>query len=311
MRGTPAVAGPIGRPRRFIPAYAGNASLQRSRAGGRSVHPRVCGERTPVPARRNSFDGSSPRMRGTRAGAPHVDHRIRFIPAYAGNAIHVASETVAGPVHPRVCGERWGRDGTELTGCGSSPRMRGTRIFGAFRSAFIRFIPAYAGNAKAQEEAHGRLPVHPRVCGERSCAITPSVIANGSSPRMRGTHAGHRRSGRHNRFIPAYAGNALPRRSKSETCSVHPRVCGERPRSGVTCRIQCGSSPRMRGTLIPDILDPSSKRFIPAYAGNASNPEKINQRLTVHPRVCGERFCSSMDFLNRCGSSPRMRGTLL
>ena len=45
MRGTLARYRDIGNDRRFIPAYAGNASIHACLGVGFSVHPRVCGER--------------------------------------------------------------------------------------------------------------------------------------------------------------------------------------------------------------------------------------------------------------------------
>ena len=111
------------------------------------------------------------------------------------------------------------------------------------------------------------------------------------------------------RFIPAYAGNAL--RSSPPQClsAVHPRVCGERHAVHGARRGGDGSSPRMRGTLPPRGIPPLQPRFIPAYAGNANRSVRIPRRLSVHPRVCGERLVRHRRNLPPLGSSPRMRGT--
>ena len=53
-----------------------------------AVHPRVCGERLRNRTRKKSKDGSSPRMRGTLPRARNRTRGSRFIPAYAGNALH-------------------------------------------------------------------------------------------------------------------------------------------------------------------------------------------------------------------------------
>ena len=66
VRGTLTAATPSRSDVRFIPACAGNAWRSRSTPARRSVHPRVCGERSET--------------------APRNGSRCRFIPACAGNA---------------------------------------------------------------------------------------------------------------------------------------------------------------------------------------------------------------------------------
>ena len=50
-----------------------------------------------------------------------------------------------------------------------------------------------------------------------------------------------------------------------------------------------GSSPHTRGTLSPDEPLQARRRFIPAYAGNATLAPVEYALLTVHPRIRGER----------------------
>ena len=111
------------------------------------------------------------------------------------------------------------------------------------------------------------------------------------------------------RFIPAYAGNTVNTSVQVRGLSVHPRVCGEHSSSRMQWRSASGSSPRMRGTLRGAILDPAPQRFIPAYAGNTGTSTSGFLSSTVHPRVCGEHFDHLQPMHDRCGSSPRMRGT--
>ena len=70
---------------RFIPAHAGNTRRTMLPFGRLSVHPRACGEHSPVDNTVNAIVGSSPRMRGTPLpGNPNYPC-TRFIPAHAGN----------------------------------------------------------------------------------------------------------------------------------------------------------------------------------------------------------------------------------
>ncbi len=91
---------------------------------------------------------------------------------------------------------------------GSSPRVRGTLHSIADALAEFRFIPACAGNAGRPGGFLGSSPVHPRVCGERSCTIKITCRYPGSSPRVRGTPRNRPAHILNHRFIPACAGNA-------------------------------------------------------------------------------------------------------
>ncbi len=111
---------------RFIPACAGNTATSRQRGGTSAVHPRVCGEHS---FRRDDYVddyGSSPRVRGTLRVKRRVEHRLRFIPACAGNTLRLALRFLRLPVHPRVCGEHLGGRTLDTWRTGSSPRVRGT-----------------------------------------------------------------------------------------------------------------------------------------------------------------------------------------
>ena len=91
---------------RFIPACAGNASTLTPMREATSVHPRVCGERSSLPAARTVQSGSSPRVRGTLSVLRGYTYVKRFIPACAGNAASLRASSSPILVHPRVCGER-------------------------------------------------------------------------------------------------------------------------------------------------------------------------------------------------------------
>ena len=85
MRGTLNSTGMMNDNTRFIPAYAGNTVENTFEAPIHPVHPRVCGEHIATEVGHMNDDGSSPRMRGTRANIRKPSRRTRFIPAYAGN----------------------------------------------------------------------------------------------------------------------------------------------------------------------------------------------------------------------------------
>ena len=172
---------------------------------------------------------------------------------------------------------------------GSSPHTRGT--LSVFRRTVwaVRFIPAYAGNARPGRQAGSRLPVHPRIRGERWRPGGRDRRHHGSSPHTRGTRGWRRPADSDGRFIPAYAGNAHMLKLMECESPVHPRIRGERFRCTFSSRNSCGSSPHTRGTLDPGRRAPGRHRFIPAYAGNAAVSVGLDAARSVHPRIRGER----------------------
>ena len=126
-RGTRDLCSRLGSPRRFIPAWAGNTTLQYSGGSASPVHPRVGGEHALPGCCDDDVCGSSPRGRGTHPEPVTVASPIRFIPAWAGNTMPALRHARQWSVHPRVGGEHVSNAGTGVPDGGSSPRGRGTR----------------------------------------------------------------------------------------------------------------------------------------------------------------------------------------
>ena len=187
VRGTRQTECLAGSRNRFIPACAGNADRHWQAVGPSPVHPRVCGERHSMTGLGRAAFGSSPRVRGTPGAYRPCTADRRFIPACAGNAGRRRFRYSPASVHPRVCGERPAALPAETEDAGSSPRVRGTRDGNGGRPSAKRFIPACAGNASSSSPIATRLPVHPRVCGERKPCPMRVLAHTGSSPRVRGT----------------------------------------------------------------------------------------------------------------------------
>ncbi len=131
----------------------------------------------------------------------------------------------------------------------------------------------------------------------------------GSSPRVRGTLTKENQNHFNNRFIPACAGNTVPRSRHNTARSVHPRVCGEHFPPGLQPLPPLGSSPRVRGTRTTGPRTTLRQRFIPACAGNTRYYRQSAQSAAVHPRVCGEHLVLGVIKFVGGGSSPRVRGT--
>ena len=93
----------------------------------------------------------------------------------------------------------------------------------------------------------------------------------GSSPRMRGARLGDGLAVAVPGIIPAYAGSTRRRAPVSPPRWDHPRVCGEHALSVAVSGRPAGSSPRMRGALVEELLFVVDEGIIPAYAGSTIN----------------------------------------
>ena len=190
-------------------------------------HPRACGEHQGRSAGRLHREGSSPRMRGTRSYGDTGARTPGIIPAHAGNTAGCRPMSVAPWDHPRACGEHFAKYGLAFWTAGSSPRMRGTRIYRALASHNGGIIPAHAGNTTLRTSIALKRRDHPRACGEHRYSCSLVLRAKGSSPRMRGTRLLLDGEIVHEGIIPAHAGNTSPMARPPASAEDHPRACGE------------------------------------------------------------------------------------
>ena len=236
--------------------------------------------------------------------------RRGIIPACAGNTCSKRNHLNIVGDHPRVCGEHTRFVVKSKVAVGSSPRVRGTLWLRRRENRRAGIIPACAGNTPREGCIPSGRRDHPRVCGEHLRAKLHDLRDLGSSPRVRGTHAGYSLGFTDTGIIPACAGNTIRISGRVFLGRDHPRVCGEHAITQPPSRRLWGSSPRVRGTLVP--ADSRFRRtgIIPACAGNTP-PCRTSFRLgRDHPRVCGEHVGMNSTAKASVGSSPRVRGTL-
>ncbi|CAI2536528.1 Domain of uncharacterised function (DUF2825) [Serratia ficaria] len=152
-------------PIRFIPAGAGNTISIHQAAFGRSVYPRWRGEHALHMEASLKQCGLSPLARGTQEHGLALDECRRFIPAGAGNTVLSSTAGRNKAVYPRWGGEHPARI-TTLSGLrGLSPLARGTLLLRELLRLRCRFIPAGAGNTRAQPRAGLSSPVYPPMSG--------------------------------------------------------------------------------------------------------------------------------------------------
>ena len=219
-----------------------------------SDHPRACGANRGTGRGSGTYIGSSPRVRGKLHGELELESRRRIIPARAGQTPGGADRDGVPTDHPRACG-------ANVLACvpvgdtiGSSPRVRGKRAHDDHAIIDPRIIPARAGQTGGFVHPCLRRADHPRACGANGRVRTAAYAPTGSSPRVRGKRAGFYVAGDEDRIIPARAGQTTLMPNISAQTTDHPRACGANTFAGQWRGYADGSSPRVRGKLMPAIL---------------------------------------------------------
>ena len=125
---------------------------------------------------------------------------------------------------------------------------------------------------------------------------------------MRGKETDSRRQCCSAGITPAYAGKRTLFCLAGRRNRDHPRVCGEKGRTGALDVVQRGSPPRMRGKVRELLFSFHCARITPAYAGKSAANTWITNKIKDHPRVCGEKEGYRVVLTFPEGSPPRMRG---
>ena len=132
---------------RITPACAGKRFTSTVLPSVSQDHPRVCGEKIRWSHIKRDKLGSPPRVRGKADGCPPGSQIGRITPACAGKRRAGGLKCGVEGDHPRVCGEKLGKN----IGCsqmvGSPPRVRGKGRCRTGTPVTDRITPACAGKS--------------------------------------------------------------------------------------------------------------------------------------------------------------------
>ena len=211
-----------------IPARAGEPGFpQRFRTVPR-VDPRASGGANLKRLGHSPSHGRSPRERGSRRAAARHARQDGSIPARAGEPGMSGAHASTCRVDPRASGGAAGVGGGHVSPAGRSPRERGSRDGKGRHASHRGSIPARAGEPIPALGPPNSIWVDPRASGGAYSHWEPPDVAEGRSPRERGSLE----SGRRNAHLPG----SIPRASGGASSSC-TRSCA-----------RTGRSPRERGS---------------------------------------------------------------
>ena len=137
------------------------------------------------------------------------------------------------------------------------------------------------------------------------------VQFQGLSPRVRGSPSISDASLAIRGSIPAGAGEPQSVEHVAKQVRVYPRGCGGATRSVIAPCPEWGLSPRVRGSPLRGLREPSGPGSIPAGAGEPAWRLPSRHRRGVYPRGCGGAPSSCSQSGRAVGLSPRVRGSPL
>ena len=276
----------------ITPACAGKSFRPRRALAVAQDHPRVCGEKTRCSVLAGWQVGSPPRVRGKAAASRNTSRPSGITPACAGKSSRYKHTIISVQDHPRVCGEKAYHNKSPFSSGGSPPRVRGKGRRYCRSCSTQGITPACAGKSSKFARSDTTEKDHPRVCGEkfqsqrvqRRAQGSPGEgrstmdetksqrvqrRAQGSPPRVRGKEKRRCELYRQLGITPACAGKSGTHAVERFGAGDHPRVCGEKTKSGNTPMHKPGSPPRVRGKVLYPAICALPVGITPACAGKS------------------------------------------
>ena len=172
---------------------------------------------------------------------------------------------------------------------GSPPLARGTAFFTDEDLKRYGITPACAGNSALWQRPIASDGDHPRLRGEQWMMAARLWRNAGSPPLARGTDLYRPRIPGNPWITPACAGNSGIRAAAFRAFKDHPRLRGEQKSSRIAQRVNWGSPPLARGTVIFSPRHSNGAGITPACAGNSGKVYHSTHGGGDHPRLRGEQ----------------------
>ena len=156
--------------------------------------------------------------------------------------------------------------------------MRGKEVKTLLNFNRVGITPACAGKRMVFAGRKSRTWDHPRVCGEKPCAVWMSTSTPGSPPRMRGKEQAAVQMGVRLGITPAYAGKSVCNIPCANWQGDHPRVCGEKRTTAGRSSGACAATSNAIGMVTSALY-----RSAMSYTKEHSCPTCTNPSPGAHP----------------------------
>ena len=211
-------------------------------------------------------------------------------------------------VYPRPRGGTVGGAVRRLDKEGLSPPTRGNRPLCQSESRPRGSIPAHAGEPRGHGRTTATRAVYPRPRGGTAARTPRPLRRQGLSPPTRGNRGCERRPARRGRSIPAHAGEPRPSCRRRSAPRVYPRPRGGTVFPSPQNALARGLSPPTRGNRTRTGTAWTSRRSIPAHAGEPRSIFGESRRQRVYPRPRGGTVLARQRGNLDKGLSPPTRG---
>ena len=171
--------------------------------------------------------------------------------------------------HPHACGDKKKSYILFPIVTGSSPRVWGQGVRATLKRYHTRIIPTRVGTRAILSSCAVSRWDHPHACGDKQCITICLQQAKGSSPRVWGQGV-RRLAKRHScRIIPTRVGTSFFKYQRRFQLQDHPHACGDKICDAVITQFFIGSSPRVWGQALPDLVGSKTDGIIPTRVGTS------------------------------------------
>ena len=161
---------------RITPACAGKRHQHTALKVYERDHPRLRGEKQPIPAVTSLPMGSPPLARGKADLIVDSALNVRITPACAGKSTSPSMQKACRKDHPRLRGEKKVVLVWSLAVWGSPPLARGKETAAVATEAEARITPACAGKRHRARNEGNKRPDHPRLRGEKLYQVLRAAL---------------------------------------------------------------------------------------------------------------------------------------
>ena len=152
-----------------------------------------------------------------------------------------------------------------------------------------RIIPTRVGTSVIVFIPLEKFRIIPTRVGTRYACIQISLYTPGSSPRVWGQDYDNSADLDNDRIIPTRVGTRVKNKLKTTADADHPHACGDKTMKKTSQRKSRGSSPRVWGQELNEVIDSTNGRIIPTRVGTSRTCLFLSQNRKDHPHACGDK----------------------